>query len=151
MFIETERLAIHTMSEDEMRGLLEKQTDEELIKAYREMLQESLDHRDAWDWYAAWAIEQKDGTHIGELCFKGLNDDGSVEIGYGITEENQGKGYATEAVEAVIAWALNQSGVRQVEAETEPGNRKSQRVLEKCGFSPLGIIGEEGPRFYRTV
>ena len=57
MFIETERLAIHTMSEDEMRGLLEKQTDEELIKAYREMLQESLDHRDAWDWYAAWAIE----------------------------------------------------------------------------------------------
>ena len=85
------------------------------------------------------------------MCFKGLNDDGSVEIGYGITEENQGKGYATEAVEAVIAWALNQSGVRQVEAETEPGNRKSQRVLEKCGFSPLGIIGEEGPRFYRTV
>ena len=97
------------------------------------------------------AIEQKDGTHIGDLCFKGLNEDGSVEIGYGITEENQGKGYATEAVEAVIAWALNQSGVRQVEAETERDNKKSQRVLEKCGFSPLGINGEEGPRFYRAV
>lgn len=151
MIIETERLAIHTMSEDEMRSLIEKQTDKELIKAYSEMLQESLDHPDAWDWYAAWAIEQKDGTQIGDLCFKGLNDDGSVEIGYGITEENQGKGYATEAVEAVLDWALNQSGIRQVEAETEWENRKSQRVLEKCGFSPLGIIGDEGPRFYRTV
>ena len=73
------------------------------------------------------------------------------EIGYGITEENQGKGYATEAVEAVLDWALNQSGIRQVEAETEWENRKSQRVLEKCGFSPLGIIGDEGPRFYRAV
>ena len=151
MIIETERLAIHTMSEDEMRSLIEKQTDKELIKAYSEMLQESLDHPDAWDWYAAWAIEQKDGTQIGDLCFKGLNDDGSVEIGYGITEENQGKGYATEAVEAVLDWALNQSGICQVEAETEWENRKSQRVLEKCGFSPLGIIGDEGPRFYRTV
>lgn len=65
-------------------------------KEYSEMLQESLDHRDAWDWYAT--------------------------------------------------WALKQSGVRQVEAETEPDNKKSQRVLEKCGFSPLEIIGEEGPR-----
>ena len=74
-----------------------------------------------------------------------------MEVGYGITEENQGKGYATEAVEAVLDWALNQSGIRQVEAETEWENRKSQRVLEKCGFSPLGIIGDEGPRFYRTV
>ncbi len=151
MIIETKRLTIHTMSESEMRCLIEKQTDKELIKAYSEMLQESLDHRDAWEWYATWAIEQKDGTHIGDLCFKGLNDDGSVEIGYGITEENQGKGYATEAVEAVITWALNQSGVRQVEAETERDNKKSQRVLEKCGFSPLGINGEEGPRFYRAV
>lgn len=151
MIIETERLAIRTMSENEMHSLIEKQTDKELIKAYREMLQESLDHRDAWAWYATWAIEKKDGTYIGDLCFKGLNDDGSVEIGYGITEENQGKGYATEAVEAVIVWALDQPGVRQVEAETEQDNKKSQRVLEKCGFSPLGIMGGEGPRFYRTV
>ena len=147
MIIETERLAIHTMSEDEMRSLIEKQTDKELIKAYSEMLQESLDHRDAWEWYATWAIELKAGTHIGDLCFKGLNEDGSVEIGYGIIEENQGKGYATEAVEAAVAWALDQPGVHQVEAETEQDNKKSQRVLEKCGFSPMGIIGEEGPRF----
>ena len=151
MIIETERLVIRTMSEDEMNSLIEKQTDKELIKAYSEMLQGSLDHRDDWEWYAAWAIEKKDGTHIGDLCFKGFNDDGSVEIGYGITEEYQGKGYATEAVEAVIVWALEQPGVRQVEAETEQDNKKSQRVLEKCGFSPLGIMGEEGPRFYRVV
>lgn len=150
MIIETERLTIHVSSEDEMHGMIEKQTDKELIKAYNEMLQESLAHQDSWNWYAAWIIELKNGKYIGDLCFKGLNDDGSVEIGYGIIDDYQGKGYATEAVEAVVEWALKQSGVQQVEAETEQENKKSQRVLEKCGFTSLGINGEEGPRFGRT-
>ena len=35
---------------------------------------------------------------MGDLSFKGFNDDGSVEIGYGIDEAHQGQGYATEAV-----------------------------------------------------
>ena len=41
--------------------------------------------------------------------------------------------------------------VTRVEAETEPDNRASQRVLEKCGFLPSGTFGEEGPRFFRTA
>ncbi|MCR4939317.1 MAG: GNAT family N-acetyltransferase [Treponemataceae bacterium] len=149
MTIETNRLTIHVASEKEMVGHIEKQTDKSLIKAYREMLQGCLDHPEAWNWYAIWMIELKNGTHIGDLCFKGVNSDGSVEIGYGITEENQGRGYATEAVEAAITWALRQPGVFRVEAETEAENKKSQRVLEKCGFLPAGIMGEEGPRFYK--
>ena len=39
------------------------------------------------------------------------------------------------------------SAVREIQAETEPGNRASQRVLEKAGFRPNGITGAEGPRF----
>ena len=149
MVIETKRLVIHVASDDEMRSLLAKQTDKELIKAYGEMLQGCLDHPEDRHWYAAWMIWSKDGAQIGDLCFKGLNDDGSVEIGYGITEEAQGHGYATEAVEAAVDWALKQPGVCRVEAETDPENKSSQRVLEKCGFIPTGTIGEEGPRFYK--
>ena len=96
-----------------------------------------------------WMIELLDGTHIGDLCFKGLEADGIVEIGYGILEEYQGQGYATEAVGEAANWALQQPGVRRVEAETEPDNRASQRVLEKCGFLPSGTFGEEGPRFFQ--
>ena len=36
-----------------------------------------------------------------------------------------------------------------IEKQTDPENKKSQRVLEKCGFVLSGIIGEEGPRFYK--
>ena len=91
MVIETKRLIITTASQDEMIRFIEAQTDEILIKAYREMLQGCLDHPDQWDWYAIWFIKTKHGAHIGDLSFKGLNEDGSVEIGYGISEINQGK------------------------------------------------------------
>ncbi len=150
MEMETERLIIRMASRDEMERFIEKQTDEILIAAYREMLQGSLDHPDEREWYAIWMIEQKDGSHVGDLCFKGLRPDGSVEIGYGVTEENRGRGFASEAVRAAAAWALEQPGVCRVEAETEADNKASRRVLEKCGFAPSGIMGEEGPRFFKT-
>ena len=148
--ITTERLAIRMASEDEMRRFIDEQTDMILRTAYREMLQGCLDHPDQREWYAIWMIELRDGTHIGDLSFKGLNADGSAEIGYGISEEHQGRGYATEAVRAAVDWALRQPGVTCVEAETEPDNMASQRVLEKSGFLPSGVMGEEGPRFVKN-
>ena len=133
-----------------MLRIIESQTDDILKRAYQEMLQGCLDHPGLWEWYAIWIIERKDGTQVGDLCFKGLNNDGSVEIGYGIRETYQGQGYATEAVNAAVMWALQQPDVTRVEAETEPDNQASQRVLEKCGFVPAGVVGEEGPRFVRS-
>ena len=145
--LKTERLNIRTTSEKEMLKIIQEETDEELRTAYCEMLQGALEHPDQWEWYAIWTIELADGTQIGDLCFKGCGSDGSAEIGYGIYEQYQGRGYATEAVGATVSWALRQPGVIRVEAETEPGNLASQRVLEKCGFLPTGTTGEEGPRF----
>ena len=150
MVIETKCLSISMASRDEMLRYIEAQTNDVLKTAYQEMLQGCLDHPDQWEWYSIWMIELKDGTHVGDLSFKGLNADGSVEIGYGIKEEHRGHGYAAEAVSAAVMWALQQPGVTRVEAETEPGNSVSQRVLEKCGFVPSGSIGEEGPRYIRT-
>ena len=149
--LNTERLSIYTASRDEMQEIIDGQADDILKTAYREMLLGALSHPDQWEWYTIWIIERKDGAKVGELCFKGRNDDGSVENGYGISTEYQGCGYATEAVDAVVSWALRQSGVQRVDAETEPDNKASQRVLEKCGFLPAGTTGEEGPRFGKAL
>lgn len=92
-------------------------------------------------------IDLKDGTHIGELSFKGIDLNGVVEIGYGVSTEYKGKGYATEAVSAIVHWAIQQPEVTRVEAETEFENGASQRVLERSGFMATGIIGTQGPRF----
>lgn len=130
-----------------METFIAKQTIDVLKLAYTEMLNGCLSHPDQWEWYAIWMIELKDSTHIGELCFKGLSEDGATEIGYGIAEEYQGLGYAAEAVTALADWALKQPCVTKVVAETEASNYASQKVLQKAGFAPNGEIGEEGPRY----
>lgn len=145
--IETNRLKLYAASKEEMEAVIASQTDEVMKTAYTEMLDGSLQHPDQWEWYAIWIIELKDGTRIGDLCYKGLNADGSAEIGYGISEEYQGKGYAAEAVSAMVGWAFKQPGVNCVTAETEADNIASQKVLSKAGFLPTGKTGEEGPLF----
>lgn len=147
--LETERLRLYVASQAEMEQLIERQNDGELKKAYQEMLDGCLAHPKQGEWYAIWLVTRHDGVQVGDLSFKGLNEDGSVEIGYGIKDEFQGQGYATEAVRAAVDWVLNQDGVLCVEAEAEPDNKVSQRVLAKCGFVLNGIVGEEGPRFVR--
>ena len=109
--IETNRLKIYAASKEQMEVFIAAQTVDILKAAYTEMLNGALTHPKQWEWYAIWMIELKDGTHIGELCFKGFSEDGSVEIGYGIEEDYQDCGYATEAVSEVVAWALKQPEV----------------------------------------
>ena len=145
--ISTARLNIEVASDDEMRLLIEAQTSEEMKAAYGEMLAGCQAKPEQRQWYAVWFLRLKSGETIGDYCFKGLFADGSVEIGYGLEPEYWGKGYGTEAVIAAVDWALKQPGVKRIEAETEPGNIASQRVLEKAGFVPAGTNGEEGPRF----
>ena len=145
--IETERLIIHIATDDEMRSFIAAQEIDVLREAYTEMLNGAIAHPDERAWYAMWMIELRDGTHVGELCFKGISPDGTVEIGYGIDEQYQCHGYATEAVSAVTEWAAQQEGIKCVEAEAEEDNLASLRVLGKSGFVPNGERGEEGPRF----
>ena len=76
---------------------------------------------------------------VGSGCFKTLPDAaGTVEIGYGTLEEFQGRWFATEAVHGLIAWAFQQPEITRITAEASPNNRASVRVLEKCGFAPIG-------------
>ena len=130
-----------------METIISSETNAELKAAYSEMLDGCLQNPDQWDWYAIWIIELRNGTHIGDLCFKGLDSNGVAEIGYGILEEYQGQGYATEAVKAALRWAFQNPNVTAIEAETDADNAASKRVLEKCGFLANGIIGKEGPRY----
>lgn len=86
-------------------------------------------------WGSWLVISQADGNIIGDIGFKGrpsANKD--VEIGYGLLERYQNNGYATEAVGALVDWALSRPDVATVSAETIATNRASIRVLEKIGF-----------------
>ena len=148
--IETENLKIYAASQNEMEKFIELQTNEVLKAAYTEMLNGCIENPEQWEWYAIWMIKLKDGTHIGEMCFKGLDSNGVVEIGYGIMEQYQEHGYATEAVKAISAWAFQEPKVTAIEAEIDDKNIASKKVLEKCGFVFTGKNGKEGPRYKLT-
>ena len=128
----TERLFLIPLQPDGMRALLARTTDPELIQPYTDMLDLSLAHPEQW---------------VGDLCFKGLPENGQPEIGYGLLPEYEHQGYATEAVRAACRWAFEQPGVTAVEAETAPDHAASQAVLHRVGFVPAGTVGKEGPRF----
>jgi len=52
----------------------------------------------------------------------------------------QGKGYATEAAQALVDYGFSDSRVRVVIAHTLPESNASGRVLTKCGFKHIGEV-----------
>ena len=84
-------------------------------------------------------VERATLTAVGQLGCKGKPDEnGSVEIGYGLIPEVWGRGYTTEIIGALVFWLLKQPDVRTVTAECLETNHASVRVLQKTGFKRVG-------------
>ena len=148
--IETERLILDkwTTSEEDIKGLYEyaknpdvgpnagwKPHDSEAES--REIIEKMLIPHDVW------AIREKaSGKVIGSI---GLEPDkrrenvNSREMGYSLAKESWGKGYMTEAARAVIDYAFEELDLVVLAICTGPENKRSQRVIEKCGFKFEGI------------
>lgn len=65
---------------------------------------------------------------------------GTVEIGYAVVASCWGRGYATDAVRALVEKARAIAGVERIVGHTPLDRPASARVLEKAGFA---LIGEE--------
>jgi RimJ/RimL family protein N-acetyltransferase len=96
----------------------------------------TLDNPDHFEWYTNWLIILSDEKIIiGGIGFAGRPDtNGSTMVGYGLDVRFHGKGYATEALQAMIKWAFSHPSLNCLTAETPKNNPASQRVLEKNGF-----------------
>ncbi|SDT00074.1 GNAT family N-acetyltransferase [Actinoplanes derwentensis] len=62
------------------------------------------------------------------------------EFGYVLTRSAWGRGYATEAAAAVLAFAFDQVDLHRVAATCDPANAGSRRVLEKIGLTYEGHL-----------
>lgn len=91
-----------------------------------------------------YGIELKEnGKLIGSI---GLIDDQKREnnkarmLGYAIGEAYWGKGYTTEAAQALISYGFDELNLMLISAYCYPFNQRSKRVLEKCGFQYEGVL-----------
>ena len=84
-----------------------------------------------------WAVEDPDGNLIGSL---GLSETttGMKRLGYAYARAHWGKGYATEALIAVMDWVSRYQASWDIHAEVFHDNPASARVLAKAGFSETG-------------
>jgi RimJ/RimL family protein N-acetyltransferase len=102
-------------------------------------------------WKFGYAIIEKEQNLVIGICgFTGPPDSaGVVEIAYSIAPEYQGKGYATEAAEALIAIARREPAVQLICAHTLAERNASTRVLEKCGLRKVGEAIEDDVPIWR--
>jgi RimJ/RimL family protein N-acetyltransferase len=85
-----------------------------------------------------------DDVVIGDIGFHAPPDElGEVSIGFGIVPAARGRGYAREALHALLDWALRRPEVRSIHADTDLVNLASQRVLRAAG---MRLVADEGDR-----
>jgi [ribosomal protein S5]-alanine N-acetyltransferase len=98
--------------------------------------------RQGWGiWLILGAAE---GALVGDIGFKGPPDTRqTVEIGYSVLPAFQGRGYASQAAHALVAWGFAQSGVRRIVANCRFDNAASIRVLQKAGLRQTGRDRDE--------
>ena len=92
-----------------------------------------------------WVVESRaDGGFRGLCALIRMPSGDDVELAYRLTRSSWGQGLATEAANALLDYALGVVALPRIVAVTYPENRASQRVLEKLGFLPRGLIDYKG-------
>ena len=135
--IKTERLLLRPFKKsdyDDLYGFLSQLKDDE-FEGYpgityengREHLQYRLGSAEFW------AVEMKDSGKVIGNIYCGNRDYETKEVGYIINKQYQRKGYAAEALTAVIKHTFLE-GTHRVYAECDPRNTGSWKLLEKAGL-----------------
>jgi RimJ/RimL family protein N-acetyltransferase len=152
--IETARLRLRAHRDDDLAELVLLAGDWEVAR-WLAMMPHPYGESDGRDWIALvredhatgrprrFAIALKDTDQlIGGVGLDGSTGDKSEEpaLGYWLGEPYWGRGYAREAVAAVLDYGLRILGLATIRAYTDPGNLASQKVLLHCGLEKVGEI-----------
>jgi RimJ/RimL family protein N-acetyltransferase len=94
--------------------------------------------------HAQFAIERRDdGAVIGTCALYDLSAQcRRADVGYVLRPSEWGRGYANEAVTALLDWGFDRLDLNRVEADVDPRNAPSARALERLGFTREGHLRE---------
>jgi RimJ/RimL family protein N-acetyltransferase len=155
--LKTDRLILRAHEAGDLEAVHDLWSDPELVKhitgkasTREECWARILRYAALWPLlgYGYWAVvDQASGRYVGDVGLadfkRDLEPPQSIapEAGWIIAPWCQGKGYATEAVQAALGWADANLRTPHVYCILDESNVPSVRVAQKCGFKPHAAIG----------
>lgn len=144
-FIETERLLIRNLEWKDKDALFQYRSLPEvcLYQSWRpkklseveEFIRRNSEARfNTGGTWVQLAVCLKEGQMIGDIGLHFLDDDCQIEIGYTLSPQYQGNGYAAEAVRGIINYVFVKLQKHRVTASVDPDNKKSIKLLERIGM-----------------
>jgi RimJ/RimL family protein N-acetyltransferase len=143
----TDRLLLRSIRLDDAAGLFQYRSDQEANR-YQGWIPETIS--DVHDfinnrvsstidrtgtWYQLVIIRSDTKKLIGDVGMHFLDDEKyQVEIGFTLDKNEQGKGFASEAVKETINFLFNDLNKRRIIASIDPRNGKSIALVERLGF-----------------
>jgi RimJ/RimL family protein N-acetyltransferase len=86
-------------------------------------------------WYQFALEERAGGTLVGDLaCKVNESEPREAEVGFSLAPEQQGKGYGTEALRALLGYAFGTLGLHRVTAVTDALNAPAAALLDRVGM-----------------
>ena len=151
--IETANLSLRELSQKDVRAYLAirsdyavmEQTglsiyaadDERRVERYVQRARRRFERGE----FIAWGIFRRDLDALMGSIYERVNEQsGRIEIGYFLAQAAWGRGYMTEVLSAVARYNFEETPAGRQQAWVMEGNRSSERVLEKCGFSYEGTL-----------
>jgi RimJ/RimL family protein N-acetyltransferase len=150
--LETARLRLRPYRADDVEAMFALYSDPRVMRFWsfpawterdqaRSYLQRALAGMDSGEIFP-WAVADRASDRlIGALTLFSLHvEQLRAEIGYSLSPEHQGRGLAAEALRCALAHGFDQLGLRRIEADIDPRNEPSWRLLEGLGFVREGLL-----------
>jgi ribosomal-protein-alanine N-acetyltransferase len=151
-FLESDRLIIRGIEEADMADLLVMNQDDEVLRFLPYPKWQTVEDGVAWlgrvrkieaagTGVQLVLLERASRRAIG-ACVLFRYDEASrrAEIGFAMASAFWGMGLMTEALCGIITHAFGARGLRRLEAEANPANEASCRLLERIGFTAEGLL-----------
>lgn len=159
--LETERLILRPLSEEDIDWLFEMDSDPEVMRYITVFRPDSPEaarlwiqklktlYQDTGSRYGFWAVVEKiTGEPCGWLTVRPAMDyrfanevafqPGQIELGYRFRRRFWGQGYCTEGSRALVDYAFADPDIQAIVAVALVENRASTRVMEKLGMTRIG-------------
>ncbi|MBL0134667.1 MAG: GNAT family N-acetyltransferase [Chitinophagaceae bacterium] len=141
---ETFRLLVRTQAITDAEHYFRIHGDPEVVKYIRaaktkeqcfEFLQQHIELNKTLFPLGRFLVDEKATSEfVGSFVIIPIENTDQFQLGYALTKQHWGKGYATELVKAGLQYISSNTPLNKIYAITESANASSQHVLLKCGF-----------------